>query len=232
MKTLVLGDIHGVWGPANKLITKASKRHGPFTHAFQVGDMGEGWPGEKKPWRPLFDPIHFCDGNHDNHPRLRSEGGLGNDKLIYQRRGSVLEIEGYRVLFFGGADSHDREHRTEGVDWWREETITYSEMQYVLDGLKDQSPIDVVVTHDRPQCFPCPLGNSWRAGIASRQALEALYYEVRPKFWFFGHYHEPRYGQFEDTQWICLPRIERGGYAIWHGDTVELSSNIFRRVES
>lgn len=236
MKIPVFGDIHGEWQIANKLMSKVVKRHAGVTHMFHVGDLADGWPEFKtdpmtglggffkgySTWNPVFQPFHWCDGNHENFDRLK-DPALRNPKLIYQERGSVLEINGYRIMFFGGAESIDRDSRTPGISWWPEEKIEYGQVMRVLR--EDLKPIDCIVSHDKPLCFPNPHELKGECGLSDRQALEALWDFFRPRFWFFGHYHVPMHTEFEQTTVTCCPIINSGKYCIWDGETVELSRN-------
>lgn len=129
MSTFITGDIHA--NPFSRLSTDAfyeQKEFGKNKNENTViicGDFGIVWNGnEETPeekWKldwlasKNFTTV-FCDGNHDNIPRLDSypvkewNGGLVNEirpNVLRLRRGEVFEIEGKKFFVFGGASSHD-----------------------------------------------------------------------------------------------------------------------------
>lgn len=125
----ITGDIHG--NPFSRLATESFYEQKEFGEnkdeniVIILGDFGIVWnsneetPEEK--WKldwlekKNFTTV-FCDGNHDNIPRLDSypikqwNGGLVNEirpHVLRLRRGEVFEIEGKKFFAFGGAQSHD-----------------------------------------------------------------------------------------------------------------------------
>lgn len=218
---LILGDIHGCWFQADKVIRKALKKHPGTSHIIQCGDLGDGWPTKNHDgrWKPNTTdlPIHWCDGNHENHDKL--DAGDLSPRLTYQPRGSVAHIDDTSIMFFGGAHSVDLDQRTMGVDWWPQENITRAQLEAALayDG-----KVDIMVTHDRPDNFPWPdfLRGSLKEGRANRVALEALWDKFRPRFWFHGHHHWGHDCEFEGTRMISCPIIESGLWTVLDGATI------------
>lgn len=236
MKILILGDVHGEWLAANKLIRKVCKRNPGITHIIQVGDLGDHWP-KMKPgaftrWKPDTDlPVHWLDGNHDNHTVLKKHGGTQNPRLIYQPRGSVLEIDGYRMMFFGGATSVDKDFRLREMAkpghpdiWWPEESITRAEFDRAL---AQKGPIHAVFSHDRPDNLPFDLSPlPIDIGRSDRVALEGVWEQFKPPFWFFGHYHFHASGVHEGTEWTLCPAVSSHypmEWTIWDGEKVQRS---------
>jgi predicted phosphodiesterase len=238
MKILFLGDVHGEWAAMNIVIAKAITKHPDITHIIQVGDFGMGWKGKEDrryfKWIKKFHvdvpdhlPIHWCDGNHDRHDLLARDGNTGSSlenqgKIIYQPRGSVLEIEEFSILFFGGASSIDRDRRTEGKDWWPEECIQYGQIQKALEY---DGKIDAIVSHDHPASVPYSYKRyNSICGQGDRTALEALKNKFNPEYWFFGHHHHEADGILPGgMEWYCCPIIEQGLpylYTIWDGYNV------------
>lgn len=239
MKLLIIGDIHGEWYVANKLIKRACERHADITAIVQLGDLGDHWPKQRPRsytrWNPDTDlPVHWLDGNHDNHNELSINGKTPNPKLIYQPRGSVLEIDGYRMMFFGGATSSDKDYRHKFMAipgnptiWWPEESITRKQYNYAL---AQDGPIHAMFSHDRPDCFETsfsePKDELWRIGLSDRRALEGVWTKFRPQFCFWGHYHERESGYHDGTEWVQLPNVAPAqpmDYVIWDGKKVERS---------
>jgi len=75
--------------------------------------------------------LYFIDGNHDDHSvlsKIEEETELLKN-INYIPRGTIKKLhDGRTALFIGGGDSIDKHLRTEGIDWWREELITYKDM--------------------------------------------------------------------------------------------------------
>lgn len=234
MKWLVLGDIHGEFGIANKLIEEAIAAHPDINRIIQVGDLGHGWPDEDSYYLWMVPeivknnkiPIHWLDGNHDNFDFIKKNKGSGDPHIIYQDRGSVLEADGVRVMFCGGAYSIDKHWRTLGRSYWAEETITGRQLNKAY---KNSGPFDAIFTHDRPDFFNHKfIGHNKDkdlGGRSDRIALEGLWTKYKPKFWFFGHYHNPDNGVDGNTEWTCCPMISDSFmfrmYTIWDGKAVK-----------
>ena len=145
----------------------------------------------------------FIDGNHENFARLAElpdaplfggTAGQASEHVFHLRRGQVYEIEGKSFFCMGGALSIDRATRVEGVSWWREENITYAEMQHGLDNLaKRGNKVDYVLTHTPPERILRRLldVDSGHAKLKDPNArlLDEIYETVKFKKWFFGHMH-------------------------------------------
>ena len=238
MLWLILGDVHGQWFSVNKLLDRALIRHPDITRIIQVGDLGINWPegydhtGQMaySKWnvaesvRNAGIPVHWVDGNHENFGKLEEYGGSGNPDVIHQPRGSVLEVEGVRVMFFGGAFSIDHKYRVPGVSIWPQETIKRQEIELAL---KQKGPFDALFTHDRPDQFPCPFSGDNPekdlGGRADRVALDMLWDKYSPSFWFFGHYHDEQHGYYRGTDWTLCPMIgysKSSYYTLWDGKSV------------
>lgn len=218
-KSLILGDIHGAWGDAEDIIKKAQDEIGPFDQIIQVGDMGFGFPGVR-PWdfTPGI-PCKWVDGNHENFDLLhkRSLPNFGHDPYhvvwpqewqkflstwTYMPRGTIED----GILYIGGAASIDRGYRQNGINWWPQENISYEDEQRTLDAIEDyKGSIHTIISHDCPTSFvmrPVLRGEEYHDG--NRRFLEHIRYLVKPKRWFFGHYHARYSGTFEDCEWRCV----------------------------
>lgn len=203
MKYLYLGDTHSDRDAAARAIDYAA-RNGADT-VVQVGDWGFLWPrASSVAWldQTLVDAgvkMMFCDGNHDWHPRLRPDPSAPRipyaltPNIRYMPRGSSLvDADGTRFLFLGGAPSIDREHRTPGKSWWPEEEITDED---VAAALAVEGPVHVMVTHDSPIIppgFSEDVGSEWfrAAGPASRRRLLTVMEHHQPPLLVHGHFHK------------------------------------------
>jgi Icc-related predicted phosphoesterase len=181
MNTIITGDIHTQWGDLYDLIEVEKPER-----VLQVGDLGY-WPSLPDVWPPKLAfsvPVYFCDGNHEDHWALRDrKSDVLYPNVTYMPRGSVMEIDGLRVMFFGGAVSIDKHVRKEGVSWFSEETASQANFAYAMS---DDGPIDVVISHTAPVCIdwvprdmPDPTSH----------ALQAILEHFKPSRWYFGHFH-------------------------------------------
>ena len=123
----------------------------------------------------------------------------------YQPRGSVMELPGGRkVLFAGGADSVDKHLRAKGTSWFPGELLKKAEISRFPN-----SPVDIAVSHAAPACVPLPgMLADGKYTDPMREALELLHHKYQPKFWFFGHYHQPFTANIEGCSFVGLSRID------------------------
>ncbi len=230
MKMLILGDVHAYWDDMNVTIASAIRTHPDITHIIQCGDFG--YRMVEKPFKAskgflsdeemeVYNNAEklWIDGNHENFDRLEVDGGDWQPGWTYMPRGTVLEADGYRVMFFGGASSIDKAYRTPHISWWPQESITYGQVAWTLKSV--DGPIDAIFSHEHPTAVPYsdkrygddPFGNGDKA------LLDELRKHYRPDFWFFGHHHHGDWGEVEGMQWFCCPIIETRWYTIWTGTT-------------
>lgn len=236
MKFLILGDVHSEWSDMNVTIATAVREHPDITHIVQVGDFGYGWRGTK-PFKAskayfsdeekkVYDDAEklWLDGNHENFTKLEEDGGEWQPGWTHMSRGSILEVDGYRIMFFGGAASIDKTDRMEGVSWWRQENITYGQVQETLASV--DGTIDALFTHDHASRIPYSDSRSKRDHSESngnRGLLDVIVERFMPSFCFFGHHHRGDYGMVGQMEWTCCPIIEDRTYTIWTGYSVQRS---------
>jgi calcineurin-like phosphoesterase family protein len=142
---VLLGDIHGEFFH----LARAVSRY-PEATIIQLGDFGY-WPQFRVQWHRQRKPVYFIEGNHDYLPHLIK---LTKPKeiwpgLIYVPRATVLELEGTRFGFMGGAMSVDRRMRPQGGHnhgWFPEEVVTEEEVAQLVE----QKP-DVILAHSPPE---------------------------------------------------------------------------------
>lgn len=147
-----LGDIHGTVYSLSHALNKLKIQHPEVTALIQVGDFGwyksrvEGF----KKVEPHI-PVYWIDGNHEHFPLLHglTEVTEVAPNIFYVPRGTVLELDGRRIAFCGGAASVDKEYRIRGgLSWFADELITAEDVAK-FDGVEN---IDIFVTHTPPQC--------------------------------------------------------------------------------
>ena len=151
--------------------------------------------------------LYFIDGNHERFPSLNAleedENHMGyvSEHIRHLKRGRVYNIQGKKILTIGGADSIDKFRRTEGLDWWKDETITDEDIARVEPGY-----YDYVLTH----CCPSHIFNEYKAYLCtlpnvqdsdnpdwhiSENKLEQVYQIIDfGAWWFRSLSRRPRFG--------------------------------------
>jgi hypothetical protein len=214
---MVVGDIHGKWGLTNLLI---EREHPDMI--LQVGDFG-WWPRmEGVCWKlkglELGDArLHFCDGNHEDHPSLLEHSNQQTAPaelykgVVYQPRGSTIQLpDGRTVLFMGGAYSIDGQYRTVGNDWFPvEELISQKDFSRLPD-----CKVDIVISHTCPSCM-VPVRERYGTDSCEK-ALDAILDIYHPSLWYFGHWHTIAEGvEKGGCRWFCLNDIPNHGCWRW-----------------
>ena len=115
-------------------------------------------------------------------------------------------------MYIGGAVSIDKSWRTEGIDYWSDEELTYSELSELLDKYIEYKP-DVMITHDCPESIANEMMMAFNITkkdfpSRTRQALEVMFYHHQPKYWIFGHWHETISFSTLGTAFRCLGELE------------------------
>lgn len=214
----ITGDIHGDISrfqyssfPEQEEMTKQD-------YVIVLGDFGLPWMQTRSEKKMLYQLNHkpftilFIDGNHENQPLLNSfpveewNGGKVSyitENIIYLRRGQVFNIEGLKFFTFGGASSIDKEYRTDGIDWFKEEIPNLEEMNEGLYNLQEHgNSVDYVLTHTCP-CetydelksrmflmeFEYDEVNKYLSDVDWFLIDDSSLNEHKYKKWFFGHFH-------------------------------------------
>ena len=153
----LLGDIHGDIGVLKFAIDRAVEKGSAAL--IQVGDFGlfyrnginEGFHRVCKK-SPI--PVYFIDGNHDDCTRWITNKKVHqvwkDVNLFYAPRGSVIELDGRRIAFMGGAASIDKKTRIQlGWHWDEEENIRPHQVKRLWENVGD-NPVDMLITHCPP----------------------------------------------------------------------------------
>jgi DNA repair exonuclease SbcCD nuclease subunit len=196
----VCGDTHGDLNFKN--IYKA-KKLGADT-LLVCGDFGYIWDGSLKEQKQLNYlnkigvQVLFCDGNHENFDVLNSYpisemyGGRVHkirDNIIHLMRGEFYNIDNKSFFVFGGANSTDKEWRTENKTWWKEELPTSAEKGYGLYNLNaHDNKVDYIITHTCYQSALIKVGGDYRIDELS-DFFNQIRVTVDYKQWWFGHMH-------------------------------------------
>lgn len=170
------------------------------------GDFGFVWDNSQtdKWWQEWFlkRPYITCfvAGNHENHrliatyPVVDFHGDKAikiNEHIYCLIQGGMYEFDGKKFFCFGKAQSHDKEIRTEGIDWWPEEMPSKEEYDYGIRTLKlNKNKCDFVITH----CAPNNVSTKISYGMYKHDELtnylqNIVAEQVTFEHWYFGHYH-------------------------------------------
>lgn len=204
MSYKIISDIHGKYRQYHKIIEDCEG-------SIQLGDLGLGFyrsDGSSFPnpsWDKMVKGNHrFLVGNHDNKSVARN-----HSQWIPDGHTEVTE-KGNKLFFCGGAWSIDRAWRTEGLDWWPDEELSYSELLALVDKFAEYKP-DVVFTHDFPQSVSRQLflhpANRQEYPTRTGQALQNMFERHQPKIWCGAHWHENRDEDINGTHFICLEEL-------------------------
>lgn len=204
---LIIGDVHGKIGGYFDLLDDFVESHDDDAelYSLQIGDFGfEDTYRQRANW---FDRSQkydienhaFFGGNHDQYPIPDYAGALGHF-------GEVPFIED--SFFVRGARSIDRDGRTAGHDWWKEEELDWKQSREALEEYIRVEPKHVF-SHDAPQSvpeqmFPGKENHSSNTG----KLLEQMFQEHQPETWTFGHWHKTVSEKVNGTTFQCLGELE------------------------
>lgn len=221
---LFVGDIHRKFD----VIFDHCIKYGYKGNIFQVGDFGIGF--NKESWElDLIDSInntmkllectlYVIRGNHDD-PKYFKEHKYDKSNLIFIEDYEVIELEGKKIFCLGGGISVDRIWRTEGIDYWQNEGVSFNEKKI------PSYPIDIIVTHIKPTFAP-PNGRYphfiYTNAMQDKKLLndllmegnrmEIIYNKLNKSNltnYFYGHYHESfSYKHNDGVDFKCLNENE------------------------
>lgn len=192
-----IGDIHGNYHKYLSLVN-----NGPEC-SIQLGDMGVGFGSSIENTLKQIDEAYnaqydhkFIRGNHDNLSLCKSFGTFIED-------GSFSSENGLGIFYLGGAFSVDQYLRTEGIDWWRDEELSYSEFDDVVADYEKYKP-QIMVTHDCPDSIKHILVHWDIIPTRTGSALTHMLSIHKPKLWVFGHHHRNLMTNIDGTQFLCV----------------------------
>lgn len=153
------GDIHAdIESDRMKFI----KNLGSEDVMFVAGDFGYCWNDEfEKKWNTISADVKanilITPGNHENYEKLYAYplveiyGGKAykmNEHTYYLKHGEIFNVNGFKILSFGGATSIDKVNRILNISWWPQEIPTYSDYANAITNLnKNNWDIDIFLTH-------------------------------------------------------------------------------------
>ena len=151
------------------------------------------WLNEK-PFTTLF-----IDGNHENFDMLNSQYKIGNylggkvhrimASVYHLMRGQIFTIDGLKLFTMGGAKSHDKVYRKEGVSWWPQEMPSNEEYETALKNLdKHNWKVDIILTHCVADSIQHQIKDYYQHDKLTN-FLETVKLDCKYNKWYFGHYH-------------------------------------------
>ena len=209
---IICGDFGGIWdkdasgGWETKMLDELESK--PFTTLFVDGnhenfDRLYSYPVEK--WN---------DGKvHKIRP-----------SVIHLMRGQVFTIAGKKIFTFGGAKSHDisggileyddpdffnkrmaleenfKSYRVNHYSWWEQELPSEGEMLEGITNLKAHgNEVDFIVSHCCAASTQALIGGGMYKRDYLNEYLEKIRQNVQFKKWFFGHYHDNKNVNAQET---------------------------------
>lgn len=211
-KVYVTGDCHGEID-IHKLNNKNFPQQKELTREdflIIVGDFGFPWndDSEDRFWLKWMNNKNFTtlfiEGNHDNidlirtYPEEEWHGGKVRkirENVLYLERNQVFTIYGKTFYTLGGAESTDKEVRTESVNWWADEVPSEAELDKSLHVLADNNwKVDFILTHTCSRTVLNALGEEVVRSRIKGELLNDHFESIREKLnyehWYFGHFHK------------------------------------------
>lgn len=233
-RVAIAGDWHGNTLWVQQALPGLHRAAPDIRTVLQLGDFGY-WPRADRPgkgflaavdyWCKLaqLERILFTPGNHEYWPDLLKLFAEHPDRMVQvteyawaMPRGYRFTLGGRDVMSFGGAASHDVQHRVEGQTWFREEVPTPEEAERAMVDPK----VDILLSHDAPS--PTPLVTKIiRRGRAehdidtvlrddtARGRLFDVWDFHRPRIAFHGHFHTPDSERLSDGRRVYSLGMDR-----------------------
>lgn len=190
---ILLGDVHGKF---NSPKFKSILEKFPNETIIQLGDLGVGFPNHPYPQFP--DNFKFISGNHDN-PNVLPK--------IPNWLGKYGYIEKLELFYFSGAWSIDFQNRTEGIDWWRDEELSYKECLDAIELYSEKKP-KMVISHDCPDDVGQYLYGKNKIRTGTSDALQCMLDLHSPSTFYFGHHHLSFNTKIKNCYFQCLSELE------------------------
>lgn len=194
MKIRLIGDTHG---NIDMLLTPTD-----CEYTIVLGDFGVTGKNLTKLNKHLELTGHrvlFVDGNHEHYPKIKrakevemfgGKVGVYSTNVFWLKRGEVYEINGKKILTFGGAFSIDRIYRIEGVSWFPEEQYSEEDYHNLCENIeKHNSKFDYILSHDCPKHIVQYLYGYNSYPNKTSDLLENISNTCDFSKWYFGHHH-------------------------------------------
>lgn len=175
MEITFIGDVHGCFNQYNELTSR-------YPNTIQLGDLGIGFPPEiaNEDYIEKYPNHRFIRGNHDNPKECRK---------LNTYLGDYGYLHGLGIFYVSGAYSIDRIRRTEDIDWWRDEELSESDCEDVIEMYEKIKPA-IVISHDCPYDVYPYIGTRAEKRSRTSGLLNIMFALHRPREWIFGHHHK------------------------------------------
>ncbi len=248
MRIGLFGDVHGNYDIFYKMLMHSYEKQN-ISVAFQVGDFGLSEAIFE--YKELFDlpvPLYIVDGNHEDFKfiskSIQSNAPLkwAAHNLYFQTRGSTAPIETIIAGFLGGALNVDRPQRRKDGNVITNDDINRAYLNF------SKTPPDIILSHSCPAGIGLGmLGHPSHALGVANYIIMAGYdpgpkfdygelqitrlwerMQKRPKLWAYGHFHQFQIRKIEDTQFVCLPRIDYFHQCVvWDSESQEITLSYY-----
>lgn len=185
---LIIGDVHGKIHEYKKLIEKTKD------DSIQLGDFGFYKEHQWHLDNMDSEKHRICFGNHDFLPFVYEKHSCGDFSYFSDK-----------IMTVRGACSIDSHLRTEGLDWFRNEELSYLEMGEAIELYKKNKP-KVVLSHDCPRTVSENIFHIQDKSLTSN-GLQIMFEQWQPDLWIFGHHHRDIDVKIENTRFICLNEL-------------------------
>ena len=161
---------------------------------FILGDVGFGF--SKNSDKRLIDffidlvnkgwEINLIRGNHDN-PSYWHNDKYGIKGINFLKDYTIVNINDKKYLVVGGGVSIDVAFRTPNINWWEDEEITIGNRNVYKENIYG------ILSHtgfNPPTILPMNFDGEVEERLErEKMILNFIKREVKPKRWYYGHYH-------------------------------------------
>ena len=208
-RVFITGDMHG--DIEIEKITRWKKTADDLDRSdllIVCGDMGFFWDGAgydryiKRYWEQQPFTVLWIDGNHENFDILDKQPTMTKwdgrvqqcgENIYHLCRGEIYNFYGKTFFCFGGATSHDKLRRKEGLTWWSREIPSIEEMKNGCDHLMGVgNEVDYMITHCADLFTQRMIDPSYESDELIEYFTNLSNTVIWNKTWFMGHYHLDR----------------------------------------
>ena len=227
-RLIFCGDIHG---NLKQLVYELKRLDIKNTNLIILGDFGAGFGGPNSVKVMYSEVVKILDANdiiiyamRGNHDCPEFFDGLHDfERLIFIQDHKILNLSGQLIYPIGGATSVDidfkdprtgRSRRDDNENfkrrgsrrrcWWPNETLNPNKNL--------PHNINIIISHTAPLSFPPVLDiekdylreETRESIIKEREYLDYVLENLKPSYWFYGHYHQSYVGNIGNTLYRCL----------------------------
>lgn len=214
---ILMGDTHGTLPIKKALLDKVPE----YNDVFHVGDVGIGFHEYSLTVESIKELNNICHekdidlfllrGNHDNPAWWDTPLKLELSRVFFVNDyTTILFPNGKSALCVGGSISVDRCYRNKNIDYWIREATPY--------------PRDILNKHDYIFAHDCPsfINHSTESVEKTfpsfvekdklllddlkkqREIMDYVVDKVRPKEYYYGHYHNSELQEHNGCSYRCL----------------------------